>query len=125
MMAESYLEREAWLYLRNHVLPDPVREYRFAPPRLWRFDFAWTDKLVAMEIDGMGRADGGLGWHRTREGYVRDAEKYEAALRAGWRVYRVPGVWLVDKGRRVWDPRIAKTLAILLKMPSAPYWPQR
>ena len=124
-MVESYLEREGRLYLRHHALPEPEPQFRFAPPRLWRFDFAWPDKLVAMEIDGLGRADGGEGWHRTREGYLRDAEKCEAALRIGWRVYRVPGPWLAKGQRRIWEPRIAETLEILLKLRAAPYWPQR
>ena len=39
-------------------LPAPDREYRFAPQvdgkpvRRWRFDCAWPDRLVALEIDG-------------------------------------------------------------------------
>ena len=27
---------------------------------------------------------------------VKDCEKHEAALRLGWRVYRVPGPWIQD-----------------------------
>lgn len=133
-MIESYLEREAWLYLLAHhrqhpglkskqnphppVLPLPERQLEFAPPRKWRFDFAWPEDAVAMEIDGLGRADGGESGHRSRTGYLADAEKYEAAIVRGWTVYRVPGPWLVHRGRRVWHPRIAETLAVLLDLES-------
>ena len=110
----SYLEHEARLYLRHHGIPEPEPQFRFAPPRRWRFDFAWPAALVAMEIDGLGRADGGASGHLSREGYVNDAGKYERALVLGWRVYRVPGPWLVAGARRVWDPRIATTLWELL-----------
>ncbi len=78
-------------------LPLPVREYRFAPPRRWRFDFAWPDRGLALEIEG-GVWTGGR--HVRGRGYERDCEKYaEAALR-GWRVLRVtPG--MVRDGRAV------------------------
>lgn len=67
-------------------LPCPELEYRFAPPRRWRFDYAWPALLVALEIEG-GVWTGGR--HTRGAGYSRDCEKYtEAALR-GWRVLRV------------------------------------
>jgi len=47
---------EAW-FLAKWLLvaptyPEPVREYRFHPKRKWRFDFAWPDCQVAVEIEG-------------------------------------------------------------------------
>lgn len=66
-------------------LPEPVAEHRFALPRRWRFDFAWPDHLVAVEIDG------GLwtyGRHNRPAGAIRDMEKLNAAARLGWRVLR-------------------------------------
>ena len=67
-------------------LPEPVREYRFAPPRRWRFDFAFPDAKVALEIEG------GIwtaGRHSRGAGMRDDMEKYNAAACAGWRVLRV------------------------------------
>ena len=61
-----------------------VREYRFAPRRRWRFDFAWPPN-VAMEIEG-GRWTGGR--HTRPVGFAADLEKYNWATRLGWQVYR-------------------------------------
>ena len=33
-------------------LPPPVAEHRFHETRRWRFDFAWPDHRVALEIAG-------------------------------------------------------------------------
>jgi hypothetical protein len=33
-------------------IPAPIREYRFAPPRRWRFDLAWPSLRLALEIEG-------------------------------------------------------------------------
>lgn len=59
-----------------------VREHRFHSERKWRFDFAWPDQKVALEIEGWGR-------HQTFDGYRKDCEKYNAATLLGWRVLRV------------------------------------
>jgi len=66
-------------------LPEPEREVRFSTDRKWRFDFAWQDVKLAVEIEGM--APGG-GRHQRRGGFNRDAEKYNAATALGWRVLR-------------------------------------
>jgi very-short-patch-repair endonuclease len=67
-------------------LPDPIREYRFAPPRRWRADFAWPDQLLIVEVEG-GTWTGGR--HSTGSGTEADCEKYNTALCQGWRVLRV------------------------------------
>lgn len=66
-------------------LPQPVAEHRFATPRKWRFDYAWPDRLVALEVEG-GVWTGGR--HVSGAGFVRDIEKYNAAAVLGWRVLR-------------------------------------
>lgn len=68
-------------------LPPPMREYQFAAPaRRWRFDFAWLDKGVAVEIDGGQFAPRG-GRHNTD----KDREKLNEAAARGWRVLRFSG----------------------------------
>jgi very-short-patch-repair endonuclease len=71
--------------LRMARLPAPEAEYRFAAPRRWRFDYAWPQHLVALEVDGgtwvAGRHTRGSGWQR-------DTEKLNAAAVLGWRMLR-------------------------------------
>jgi hypothetical protein len=63
-----------------------VREFRFAPPRRWKFDFAWPDRLVACEVEGAIWAGGR---HVRGSGFQQDAEKYNEAAIRGWKVIRV------------------------------------
>lgn len=81
------------------AIPPPVREWRFAPPRRWRFDFAWPQHMVAVEIDGLVWHNRGVGRHQTVDGILGDCEKYEAAIMGGWTVYRIPGPWIRDEER--------------------------
>lgn len=88
-------------------LPSPQREYRFDEKRRWRFDYAWPEHLVAVEIEGIIWEGGGR--HQRAAGFLADAEKYEAALLQGWRVYRVPGPWVSE-----WRPEVMVALRYLL-----------
>ena len=72
--------------LKALKLPIPEREYRFAKPRRWRFDFAWPDRMLACEVEG-GTWSGGR--HGRGKGMEDDCEKYNEALCLGWRVLRV------------------------------------
>lgn len=65
--------------------PAPAREYRFAPPRRWRFDFCWVAARLAVELEG-GVWSGGR--HTRPSGYESDLEKYNTAIVEGWRVLR-------------------------------------
>lgn len=67
-------------------LPLPVREYRFHPVRRWRFDLAWPDRAMAVEVDG-GVWIGGR--HNTGSGMTKDHEKMAEAMCLGWLVLRV------------------------------------
>lgn len=78
-------EETLMLHIRAEKLPAPEREFRFAAPRLWRFDFAWPDRMLAVEVEG-GAWNGGR--HTRGSGFIRDAEKYNAAAMLGWRVLR-------------------------------------
>jgi very-short-patch-repair endonuclease len=61
----------------------PEREFRFHPERKWRFDFAWPEHKLAVEIEGLGG-----GRHQRMAGFKADCEKYNAALLQGWSVFR-------------------------------------
>jgi len=77
-------------------------ELRFHDERMWRFDFAWPDKLVALEVQG------GIfsrGRHARPRGVLNDYEKFSEAAILGWRVILVTGVEIsngeaIDRLRR-------------------------
>lgn len=71
--------------------PAPVTEHRFASPRRWRFDFAWPEQMVAVELEG-GVWTGGR--HTRGAGFEADCEKYNEAFALGWRVFRLTGKML-------------------------------
>ena len=73
---------------RANNVPNPEREYRFAPPRRWRFDFAWPAAMLALEVEGGVWSTGG---HTSGKGFTDDCEKMNEALIRGWRVLRVTG----------------------------------
>ena len=67
-------------------IPVPVYEYRFHSTRKWRFDYAWPDKKLALEVEGGVWTQGR---HTRGSGFVGDMEKYNAAATMGWRILRV------------------------------------
>lgn len=64
-------------------LPPAKREYRFAPPRQFRLDFAWPDRKVACEVNGGIWVKSG---HSSGKGIERDYEKANLAVLNGWRL---------------------------------------
>ncbi len=71
--------------LVDQRLAIPVPEFRFAPPRKFRFDYAWPEAKLALEVDGgvfiNGRHTRGAGW-------LKDTEKLNLAATLGWRMLR-------------------------------------
>lgn len=64
-------------------LPEPVAEHKFHPTRKWRFDYAWPDHKLALEVQG------GLfvqGRHSRGAALMKEHEKLNAAVQLGWRV---------------------------------------
>lgn len=64
---------------------DPVQELVFAPPRRWRFDLAFPEKKIAVEVEG------GIyiqGRHSRGAAFEKDCEKYNRAAMMGWTVLR-------------------------------------
>ena len=79
--------------IRTAGLPEPEQEYRFHPSRKWRFDFAWPDLLLAVEVEGGTWA---RGRHTRGKGFRGDCIKYGEALILGWQVLRATGDMIED-----------------------------
>lgn len=60
-------------------------EYCFCPTRKWRFDAAFPDHMLAVEIEGSVWTNGR---HTRGSGFVKDIEKYNFATLLGWRLLR-------------------------------------
>jgi very-short-patch-repair endonuclease len=84
-MSKSHLEEKVLEEITAAGIDEPEREYIFAPPRRWRFDFAWPDKKVAIEIQG-GIWNGGR--HTRGAGYRADIEKMNTAIMMDWKVFQ-------------------------------------
>lgn len=63
----------------------PEREFRFDAKRKWRFDFAFPDRKIGIEIEGGTWTSGR---HNRGAGYEKDLCKYNAAARSGWIILR-------------------------------------
>jgi very-short-patch-repair endonuclease len=74
-------------------LPEPVHEFRFHPVRKWRFDFAFPDYGVAVEVEGGVFS---RGRHTRGAGYSEDLVKYNAANDCGFVVYRYSTKQITD-----------------------------
>jgi hypothetical protein len=79
---------------RQYGLPPPERQLRFAKAELgrqWRFDFAWREYWLAVEIQGVvvRRINGQLvtmGDHANVQGLRDQHDKHNAAILLGWSV---------------------------------------
>jgi very-short-patch-repair endonuclease len=84
----------------------PVEQYRFHPTRKWRFDYAYPEQHLAIEVDG-GQYTPRGGRHNT-DG---DREKLNAAAALGWRILRYSGAMLKDPQRVAAEIEAARTVA--------------
>lgn len=64
------------------------REYLFFPARKWRFDFAFPEKKIAVEVEGGSASLMSPGRHQRQEGFENDMDKYNRAALLGWKVLR-------------------------------------
>jgi hypothetical protein len=88
-MGKSSLEKKFDLILLEHRLKEMFAdEVKFHPSRRWRFDYADWKNMVAVEIEGGTWNNGG---HSRGAGYQKDTEKYNEAVKLGWRVLRYTG----------------------------------
>jgi hypothetical protein len=85
-VSKSLLEDLLLLQMRSAGLPVPEREYAFAKSigRKFRFDFAWVDRKIAVEVQGGTWVNGR---HNRPAGQRSDNEKFRIAQKAGWRVF--------------------------------------
>ena len=80
----SRLETMFALQLRAIGAPPWVEQYVGAVPgRKYRIDFAWPERKIAVECQGMV--------HRIKAQFNRDTEKMCLLVLAGWRVLPVSG----------------------------------
>ena len=85
---KSQLELLFALQLKEAGAPNPVREHRFNPPRRYRFDFAWPDIMLAVELEGGTLSKYKKSRHTTGTGFHNDCQKYNQAALMGWTVLR-------------------------------------
>ena len=105
----------------NHLkfagLPQPTHgqgcelpEFQFHETRKWRFDFAWPEKMIAVEYQGINwqpKSDNKSG-HQSISGLIRDCEKFTEASLAGWTLILITAE-SVNSGQAVgWIERALK-----------------
>lgn len=82
-MALNYWTSVLLSDIKSEGMPAPVTEHRFHPIRRWRFDLAYPDRKIAIEVHGSVYARG----HHTRgKGFEDDREKTNEAQLMGWTV---------------------------------------
>ena len=96
-MNKSLLESSLLFQIRAVGLSEPVCEFKFHPKRKWKFDFAYPDKLLAIEVEGGTWIKGR---HTRGQGFENDCEKYNAAVMLGWKVLRYTGK-MIESGEAI------------------------
>jgi very-short-patch-repair endonuclease len=87
-MSDSKLEDLFAFQLDSLGLTGYVREYRAIKGRKFRFDFAWLEQRLLVEVNGGTYTKGA---HSTGQGIARDYEKANLATLDGWRVLMFDG----------------------------------
>jgi len=84
LLHEHRRKNERWFEARWKLIggSEYESEFRFHKTRRWRFDAAWENIKVALEVDGGGHK---MYWKT----YRNDVEKMNAALFLGWQVFRI------------------------------------
>ena len=99
-LAQSPQETRLRLLLHRSPLPDPVAQFRIVVDGRFvaRPDFAWPDRKVALEYDGL--------WHGEPGQFGQDRQRLNRLQEAGWRVVFVTAAALRDPERL---PRLVAT----------------
>lgn len=73
------------------------QEFRFDKVRLYKFDFAFPDHLIAIEFEG-GVFNPAKTGHTSGMGYHNNCDKYNLATLQGWRILRYTSKHLDHNG---------------------------
>lgn len=66
-------------------IPVPIFEHKFHDTRRWRFDLAFMDAKLAVEVEG---GIWNYGRHNRASTFIKDMEKYNNACLLGWNLLR-------------------------------------
>jgi hypothetical protein len=91
-------------------IEEPEKEVRVTKDRKFRFDYAWPDIRLAVELNGgIWRKGGGA---HTGIGHIRDMEKFNLAQEEGWVVlqYTPTGINYDQICRVYEDKKVKKSL---------------
>lgn len=83
-------------------LPEFEPEHQFHPTRKWRFDYAWPQRRIALEVHGGVFTKGR---HTRGAGFTGDREKMNEAACLGWLVIEVSTEQLKAGLARDWVER--------------------
>lgn len=100
-----------WNILAPFTLPNPEPEYPFTQVvgRRHKFDFAFVDAKVAVEVEGNAYNVKGGGKHMQD----RDLEKYNMAAEMGWLLFRFSPEMLKSNPQKCID-QVARTVKLVL-----------
>ena len=79
------IKKLLWVLHREGKIPEYVEEFEFHPSRKFRFDWAIPTLKIAIEYEGVFSKKSR---HTTVSGYTEDCNKYNEAVKLGWRVLR-------------------------------------
>jgi hypothetical protein len=102
-LAESPQETRLRLLIHRSDLPRPVAQYRVTDSRggrIARVDFAWPDRKIALEYDGL--------WHAEPGQFAKDRRRLNRLREAGWTVIFVTAADMHQPGELI--ARIAAAL---------------
>ena len=100
---EQVAKLQAETKLHLHGLPAYVTEHRFHTTRRWRFDYAWPEIKLAVEVHGGTYTNGR---HTRGGGFTVDREKMNEAAIYGWTVLEVTSAQVRSGQMRQWLDRI-------------------
>jgi len=84
----KYNKKIVEAFFKNCGLPECTFEHKFHKTRKWRFDMAFLEDMIAIEVQG-GVFSGGR--HSRGAGMRKDYEKHNQAVLYGWRmIYVLP-----------------------------------
>ena len=79
----KYNPKVVTAYFEEFGIPGPVYEHKFHPTRKWRFDLAWPEHKLALEVQGGIHV---RGRHTRGAALLKEWEKLNTAAAMGWRV---------------------------------------